>query len=1231
MKYSELISFSPIESTIQLVESNRDKQESIDLVKTYVMSDSMAENLQAPVIDQIQMEQWVDNKGILVIGNYGTGKSHLMSVISAVANDAENLQYLQNKKFAEAMKPVAGKFEILRIEIGGVTMSLREILFGFIQEDFDERGIDFEVPEFNTVRDNKKLIKDMMIAFSEKYPDKGYLIVVDEFLSYLTSRNEREIVLDLEFMRALGEMCSKSNLRVMFGVQEKIFDNPKFSFVSDTLMHVRDRFAQVSIKGEDTAYVVSERILKKTPEQKAMIREHLEKFCSLYEGMSSRLEQFVDLFPIHPSYIDVFNKLYLIENRHVLKNISLVIRGIFNEDVPANAPGIFSFDSYWPAIKSDGLLKTDPAIGKVVDASSQLEEIINRAFPKPFYKPLAIKIIYALSVHRLQNNDLSLRFGMTAENLRDDLCLYLPLAENDADFLLGVISATLRDIMSTVSGQFMIHDEGNNQYYIDVNKVVDYDEKIKQKATLLDPDELNRYFYQVTYSCLEWEKKQYVPGFNIYEYDLNWQSHSIFREGYLFMGLPGERSTAQPERDFYIHIMPPYGNGGGAHDLPDEVYFYFKSTDDFKETLSYFAAANALAAISEGSDKEAYQQKANMLNKKLVKHLSSNKNTCFDVVYKKEKRQLIEILKGKYNPESTFGDTIELAASICLDDYLNSIYPEFPVMKTKITRRNMAENVRAAFDHFAGRVTQQSTMMLQSFGILDNENKIRPEGSKYALHYIDQVKALSAQGVINFSDIFETKGLDWQADKTYHIWNNFMPIIFLSMVYGGYAVITLNNGDTITTANLDKVPKISVMDLYEFKYLSKPAQLALAELKKLFEMLDLNPAELDNPNDRKTAAEKLVKAAQDICNTAVVWEKKLSEGFELWGEPLVNSQVLQNMQDACAAVKTEFSNYGSRFNSAPKLNNFRLTMEQLDVLKKNIGLVKRISEYQTFRTDCAEDVSYISSIEYIDLGDAIKSEIETAKAAFREIRDGILDGSAGDAAAEQVAEELGKVKAMYSGIYFDTHKKKRLGIKDAKRRGEIQEDQTLSKLRKLRDIDILSGAKLTEIEQGLASLKVCYELTPEELKTSPFCPHCHFSLADNDKNVYGQLDHLEDRIDALKDEWTRLLLDTIRDPLVLCQKEYLSAEQAKVIDDFIATGSLPDRVDDFFVSSIQALLKNYEPVIITVEDLMQKLEQLPPMDEDAFKAEIGKIISGYTKDKDAATLRIVVKRKDSNQ
>ena len=100
MKYSELISFYPIEDIIQLTSAD-DKNKAREYVKTYVMSDKMAENLRAPMIDQLQMDEVVDNKGVLVVGNYGTGKSHLMSVISSVATDKENVEYLQNKNFAK--------------------------------------------------------------------------------------------------------------------------------------------------------------------------------------------------------------------------------------------------------------------------------------------------------------------------------------------------------------------------------------------------------------------------------------------------------------------------------------------------------------------------------------------------------------------------------------------------------------------------------------------------------------------------------------------------------------------------------------------------------------------------------------------------------------------------------------------------------------------------------------------------------------------------------------------------------------------------------------------------------------------------------------------------------------------------------------------------------------------------------------------------------------------------
>ena len=112
-------------------------------------------------------------------------------------------------------------------------------------------------------------------------------------------------------------------------------------------------------------------------------------------------------------------------------------------------------------------------------------------------------------------------------------------------------------------------------------------------------------------------------------------------------------------------------------------------------------------------------------------------------------------------------------------------------------------------------------------------------------------------------------------------------------------------------------------------------------------------------------------------------------------------------------------------------------------------------------------------------------------------------------------------------------------------------------------------------------------------------------------------------------EWTKMLLDTLSDPIILAQKKFLKAQEAKAIDDFVLNGELPKKVDDFFVNSINALLKGFEPVVIEMDDLMHRLEELPPMDESSFKMKISEIVSEYTKGKDTEKLRIVVKRKES--
>ena len=150
MKYGDLIQFEPIESVIQLRDAN-EATAARQLVETYVISEEMAEKLTDLVLPQLQFDQPTDNKGLLVVGNYGTGKSHLMSVISVLAENPDLASSLNNADVAAATGKIGGRFKVVRTEIGAVTMSLRDILVAELEEQLSGLGASYNFPSADQV------------------------------------------------------------------------------------------------------------------------------------------------------------------------------------------------------------------------------------------------------------------------------------------------------------------------------------------------------------------------------------------------------------------------------------------------------------------------------------------------------------------------------------------------------------------------------------------------------------------------------------------------------------------------------------------------------------------------------------------------------------------------------------------------------------------------------------------------------------------------------------------------------------------------------------------------------------------------------------------------------------------------------------------------------------------------------------------------------------------------
>ncbi|MDO8673246.1 MAG: DUF6079 family protein, partial [Dehalococcoidia bacterium] len=478
MKYGDLIQFEPIESVVQLRDADK-AAAARQLVQTYVISEEMAEKLVKLVIPQLQFDQPLDNKGLLVVGNYGTGKSHLMSVISALAENGDLTTQLNDMSVAIAASKIGGRFKVVRTEIGATTMSLRDILVAELEEHLAAMGVSYSFPPSHKAPNNKRAFEELMSAFHQAYPDHGLLLVVDELLDFLRTRKDHELILDLNFLREIGEVCKDLRFRFIAGVQEAIFDSPRFSFVADSIRRVKDRFEQILIVRKDVKFVVAERLLKKTTDQQLKIRDYLTPFAKFYGRMNERMDEFVRLFPVHPDYIDTFERVTAVEKREVLRTLSLAMKKLLNHDIPGDWPGVIAYDDYWTMLRENPSFRAVPDIKAVIDCSQVLESRIQLAFTRPAYKPMALRLIQALSVHRLTTGDIYAPLGATAEELRDGLCLYQPGIEElggvPADDLLTQVETVLREIHKTVSGQFLSSDPDNRQYYLDLKKTDDFD------------------------------------------------------------------------------------------------------------------------------------------------------------------------------------------------------------------------------------------------------------------------------------------------------------------------------------------------------------------------------------------------------------------------------------------------------------------------------------------------------------------------------------------------------------------------------------------------------------------------------------------------------------------------------------------------------------------------------------------------------------------------------------
>ena len=1249
MKYGELIQFDPIESVVQLRDADKTNS-AHQLVNTYVVSDEMAERMVRIVIPQLQFDQPVDNKGILVVGNYGTGKSHLMSVISSIAAEVSLLDSLNHESVKAEAGKIAGKFKVIRTEIGATTMSLRDILVAELEEHLENLGVSYIFPDSGTITSHKRAFEDMMAKFGEVFPEQGLLLVVDELLDYLRTRKDHELILDLNFLREVGEVCKDLRFRFIAGVQEAIFDSPRFAFVADSIRRVKDRFEQILIARSDVKFVVSERLLKKTIEQQAKIREYLMPFAKYYGGLNERMDEFVRLFPVHPDYIDTFERVTVVEKREVLKTLSMGMKSVLNNDVPENEPGLIAFDSYWSTLKQNASFRAIPEIRSVIDCSQVLESRIENAITRKQYKPMALRLIHALSVHRLTTGDIYAPIGASAEELRDRLCLFDPLiAELGSDEpekdLQTHVETVLREIHKTVSGQFISFNADNRQFYLDLKKTDDFDALINKRAESLGDAQLDRFYYEALKRVMECQDSTYVTGYKIWQHELVWQDHKAARTGYLFFGSPDDRSTAVPTRDFYIYFIQHFDPSDKLSRFVneknrDEVFFRLKSSkesgEEFQASLKSYAAAIDLAGTSSGHAKATYEDKANGFLKKMVQWLQKHMTDTFEVTYQGRAKSMTEWAKGKsirdltgVSPHETinFRDLVNTIAGVCLSPNFENQAPEYPFFSILITGSNRAQAAQDALRVIGGQNrTKQATAVLDALELLDGE-KIDAYKSKYTRFILDIVKAKGHGQVVNRNEIIhDDHGLEYMNPGGSRLEPEWVIVLIASLVYSGDIVLSIP-GKKFDATGLQQLAATGMDELVRFKHLEQPKEWNIPALKAMFELLGMTPgmAQLvtqgkDEPiQDLQQAVGKLVKRI-------VMTQQTLREGLSFWGLDLLVGTDLANHASGLDSAKT-FLESLQAYTSPGKLKNFRYQLDEVKAHEKAVKTLDDLDALREFVMDHSPTASWLSTAEGVLPTD--NDWVDRMKTTRQDVLEMLKQADLIELAnqSQNIGAKLQKLKKDYIVIYVGLHTKARLGVNDDKRKATLMGDYRLQTIQKLAGIDLMPRQQLTDYQNRLAGLKSCFALTEQNLETTPACPHCGFRPSVETGTAQGSrmIDQMDDDLDVMIGNWTSILLGNLEDPITQANMELLKVEDRQPLENFIKSKELPIPLDTNFVHALKEVLSGLVKVSVNIQDLQKTLQiDNGPATPSEIKKRFDDYIDKLTKGKDPAKVRIVL-------
>lgn len=1201
MKYKELIQFEPINEVIKIhlldKEDNRKR-----LVKSFVYSDAYISNGKngpegnIPLIcNNLDFANTSEHFGIQIVGSYGTGKSHLMSLVSIVAENEDYLQYVGNDLVRESMKKIAGKYNVIRFELGS-SENLWKLVGYQIDQYLQKTGVDYSILSDDAPDMYIDKLQRMMSAYEQKEKSKGFLIVIDEMLAYLRGRSgDADLNQDLQVLQALGQMCDSSKFRIIFGVQELIYSDKAFQFASDMLTKVADRYLDITITKQDVQYVVQNRLLKKDEHQKQAIRDHLKPFLQYFTDMSAQFETYVSLFPVSPSYFENFQQIRIGKSqREILKTLSNRFAAMMEDDVPANTPGLICYDEYWEDLKNISSLQANPDVRTVKEIMDNIDQKIENNFTggRAAKKPLAHRIANACAIKILQA-ELNVCNGVNAEMLIDDLCYLDPVAI-DREMLKATIDSTANNIVKFTMGQFFDKSE-NGEYHLRTEGGINYEQTVKDYADQMPPVQKDQYFYQYLAEILPIEIEPYRTGFRIYSYELPWVSHKVTRQGYIFMGCKNERSTTQPEQNFYLYFLPVFVDGDSTiGDEGDSVYVRLnKLGAEVREKISLWAASKALECSVDSSQKDQYKQ----LGKRYFKESRDTFNhefwTIGELIHQGNVQSLSVVAGGEGKSKL---DELCRLASIALEDSFtgqNPDYPKFELLAQPMNSQTRETMVKGALQKIVNWniANRNGEAVLAGLGLI-SDNRLCTSTSMYARSVKKMLDDKGGQVVNRDELLYQFWTGDYRSND-FHLESDLEFVVLSAMVALGEIDIVLPQGKSINAGNIQEILNLPSSSYYSFSHVRFPKGANMAAIKEIFK--SLTGADLSAQMDHDPSVfVKLLNSAKDIAGRAAKMEHDIHDGYNFFGNEIISAADGSSYTVGLQALKG-FCDKVCSYNTAAKMKNQPYTLEEVQHVLKYLSELTRLEQMFEVIKKLRNKTDYLNQAKQYVVDTSLLSSMEKAISSVGRISD-----FSNDTECKQCEQELQQQCERYAEWYL----KEYLGC-------HINENMELEKRKLLQSVpyqvcqtlsasDSVNSGRFKKLYNDIQLLQLAdSKVNKERILESPyqgFNPH------DFKGKTIMKVLQLKAELQEIFDNYDESLHQMVNDPSFKKNRDALDKSEQVLLDQFEKYQIKLDIYNaEQLTRIIDKLHKGITKVTITAAD-MTKIFPHPMPPEEAIEA-----------------------------